>query len=209
MKFQHFFALLTAATAAADMVFDQTDHLMFDILLPDFVTHRDQRIPSWLDWWSDGCTDAPDNPFGFRYTPACWRHDFGYDNFRQQRRFTKDNKGRIDINFRDDMMYICDNNGKARGPCKTLARLYYFAVSKFGGKDATNAPGRVIPRAIAGQALVDRFDELAGEYADEVQKAQASGELPTLEHDIKASLEPLRRKMVQAGAHVSLEDVYS
>lgn len=31
--------------------------------------------------------------------PACYRHDFGYTNYRAQTRFTKSAKAAIDLNF--------------------------------------------------------------------------------------------------------------
>lgn len=79
-----------------------TDQLLFDISLPDFITHRNAKNPPNLDWSSDGCTDSPDNPFGFPFVPACYRHDFGYQNYRSQNRFTESGKLNIDNNFKDE-----------------------------------------------------------------------------------------------------------
>lgn len=78
------------------------DNLMFGISLPNFIKHRNAKIPANFDWSSDGCTDSLDNPFGFPFTPACNRHDFGYQNFRIEKRFTKANKARIDQNFKKE-----------------------------------------------------------------------------------------------------------
>lgn len=79
-----------------------TDELLFSITLPMFTTRRNARDPSTLDWSSDGCTSSPDNPFGFPFTPACNRHDFGYNNYRDQGRFTESGKAKIDTNFKDE-----------------------------------------------------------------------------------------------------------
>lgn len=81
------------------------DKLMFDISLPQFTARRNKRNPSTLDWSSDGCTSSPDNPFGFPFLPACHRHDFGYQNFRIQKRFTKAGKAKIDTAFKSE--YVC------------------------------------------------------------------------------------------------------
>lgn len=76
-----------------------TDNYLFDISLPQFITYRNAKNPATLDWTSDGCTDSPDNPLGFNFEPACYRHDFGYTNYRAQSRFTKAAKASIDSNF--------------------------------------------------------------------------------------------------------------
>lgn len=108
MKYQQLALALMApvlGVAASDMleirdaITDTTDHLLFDISLPEFIVHRNANDPSNLDFTSDGCTKSPDNPFGFPFTPACNRHDFGYQNARHQSRFTKAFKSRIDSNF--------------------------------------------------------------------------------------------------------------
>lgn len=77
-----------------------TDQLLFSTTLPDFITRRNAKNPPTLDWSSDGCTDSPDNPFGFPFVPACNRHDFGYQNYRLQNRFTVSGKLNIDNNFK-------------------------------------------------------------------------------------------------------------
>lgn len=79
-----------------------TDQLLFSASLPEFTTHRNARDPAALNWSSDGCSASPDNPFGFPFTPACNRHDFGYTNYRAQGRFSKSAKAKIDTNFKDE-----------------------------------------------------------------------------------------------------------
>jgi hypothetical protein len=79
-----------------------TDQLLFRTTLPDFISRRNAKNPSTLDWTSDGCTSSPDNPFGFPFVPACNRHDFGYQNYRLQSRFTDSGKLNIDNNFKSE-----------------------------------------------------------------------------------------------------------
>lgn len=60
-----------------------TDQYLFNLTLDSFIREREQRSPSFLFWESDGCSESPDHPFGFNYLPACYRHDFGYDQYRR------------------------------------------------------------------------------------------------------------------------------
>ncbi|KAF9766889.1 hypothetical protein IL306_000641 [Fusarium sp. DS 682] len=134
-----------------------TDQLLFSVTLPTFTSRRNARDPPTLDWTSDGCTSSPDNPFGFPFIPACNRHDFGYNNYRKQSRFTVSAKDRIDSNF------------KTEG----LADVYYAAVRAFGGGDAT--PGK------RDEDLVKEYEEKVAIYNKLVEEAQEKGELPRLD----------------------------
>ncbi|KAG6026485.1 hypothetical protein E4U19_002574 [Claviceps sp. Clav32 group G5] len=165
-----------------------TDIILFNIDLPKFVDDRTRQRPKYLVWTSDGCTDAPDNPFGFNYEPACYRHDFGYNNYRPQHRFTKENKKRIDDNFKDDLHYQC-RGVRGAWACRALANVYYFAVRSFGGQDA-----RRQVRAV-NSALLEKYDELVRVYEDEVRKAQALGHLPMHTGSLKEKLDPLRLRV--------------
>lgn len=60
-----------------------TDQYLFNITLESFVHERECQCSPYLFWESDGCSDSPDHPFGFDYLPACYRHDFGYDNYKR------------------------------------------------------------------------------------------------------------------------------
>lgn len=79
-----------------------TDQYLFSITLPAFTSRRNARDPPSLIWDSDGCSSSPDNPFGFPFTPACHRHDFGYRNYKAQNRFTDAGKKRIDDQFKTE-----------------------------------------------------------------------------------------------------------
>lgn len=83
-----------------------TDELLFELALPQFQARRHARDPGMLDWSSDGCTSSPDNPFWFPFIDACQRHDFGYQNYRLQTRFTKAAKAEIDNLFKKEYVHL-------------------------------------------------------------------------------------------------------
>lgn len=62
---------------------EQADHYLFNMTLESFISLRDQRYPSYFFWESDGCSQSPDYPLGFPFLPACYRHDFGYDQYKK------------------------------------------------------------------------------------------------------------------------------
>lgn len=100
-------ASMAAAAPVANSTLDDsfvqlTDTLLFSTPLKDFLARRDAQDPEELDWTSDGCTKAPNNPFDFPFLPACFRHDFGYQNGRAQSRFTKEYKSHVDSNFQNE-----------------------------------------------------------------------------------------------------------
>ncbi|KAF4445832.1 phospholipase A2 [Fusarium austroafricanum] len=149
-----------------------TDNLLFSVSLPTFTARRNARDPPTLDWSSDGCTSSPDNPFGFPFVPACNRHDFGYQNYRIQKRFTVSAKAKIDSNFKNDLYFQC-NGVSASGVCRGLADVYYAAVRAFGGDDAT--PGK------RDDDLVKEYENKLAIYHKLVEEAQEKGELPRLD----------------------------
>lgn len=107
-----------------------TDQYLFSNSLSSFQTLRSQRPhASQLDWSSDGCSNSPDNPFGFNLVRACYRHDFGYRNYKRQGRFTEANRLSIDNRFKSDMYTVCNGNWA----CNRFADVYYAAVRQFGG----------------------------------------------------------------------------
>ena len=76
-----------------------TDTRLFSNSLNAFIQYRNVKDPSTLNWNSDGCTDSPENPWGWSFYKACYRHDFGYRNYKAQNRFTTANKDKIDNKF--------------------------------------------------------------------------------------------------------------
>src|SRR5699024_6424531 len=106
-----------------------TDEHLFEQPLDEFAATRHQAPHAdQLDWTSDGCSAAPDEPFGFDFSTSCQRHDFGYRNYQLQERFTENNREGIDRNFRSDMASTCDVNLS----CRATAQVYYWAVREFG-----------------------------------------------------------------------------
>ncbi|TCP41109.1 phospholipase A2-like protein [Tamaricihabitans halophyticus] len=119
-----------AGVAQAESVRQVTDRYLFQLSLAEFGQVRASTPrPAELDWSSDGCSAAPDNPFGFQFTPACHRHDFGYRNYKRQQRFNADTRLRLDDRFHADLKQICAGNRI----CLGTAWTYYQAVRKFGG----------------------------------------------------------------------------
>lgn len=121
---------ITANVALAESPAQLTDQYLYSTSLTQFQTLRVQQPHSdVLDWSSDGCSNSPDNPFGFNLVKACYRHDFGYRNYKRQGRFTEANRLAIDNNFKDDMYEVCNGNWA----CNRFADTYYWAVRQFGG----------------------------------------------------------------------------
>lgn len=106
-----------------------TDSYLFSYSLNSFQTVRSQQpYASQLDWSSDGCSSSPDNPFGFNFVKACYRHDFGYRNYKKQSRFNETTRLSLDNRFKSDLYQICGSNWS----CKRIADVYYAAVREFG-----------------------------------------------------------------------------
>lgn len=96
---------------------------------------RNNRAP-WadyqFDWSTDYCSSSPDNPLGFNFELSCYRHDFGYRNFKAVGQFPA-NKSRLDSAFYEDLKRVCATyNSVVRPACVSLAWVYYQAVSVFG-----------------------------------------------------------------------------
>jgi phospholipase A2-like protein len=113
-----------------------TDNYLFSKTLAQFSALKAQRPNAdQLDWSDDGCSWSPDNPFGFKFLPACHRHDFGYRNYKKQGRFNETSRLRIDNNFKSDMYFQCAGNWA----CNRTADLYYAAVREFGASSVSTA----------------------------------------------------------------------
>ena len=125
--------LVGAGTASAALDPAQlrqvTDQYIHSTSLNSFQNVRAQQpYGDQLDWGSDGCSNSPDNPFGFNFVKACYRHDFGYRNYKRQSRFTEPNRLTIDNKFKSDLYEICNGNWA----CNRTADVYYAAVRQFG-----------------------------------------------------------------------------
>jgi hypothetical protein len=139
-----------AGTATASAALDPTrlrqvtDQYVYSTGLNPFQTVRAQRpYADQLDWTSDGCSSAPDNPFGFDFVKGCYRHDFAYRNYKKQSRFNETTRLTIDKKFKSDMYEICGGNWA----CKRVADIYYAAVREFGDNAASTA--QAVDRAVA------------------------------------------------------------
>ncbi|GGN50379.1 hypothetical protein FHR83_009165 [Actinoplanes campanulatus] len=91
-----------------------------------------------FDWSTDYCSASPDNPLGFDFKLSCWRHDFGYRNYKAVGAFSA-NKSRIDSSFYEDLKRKCATyTAVVRPACYSLAWTYYEAVSIFGSLAAVS-----------------------------------------------------------------------
>jgi hypothetical protein len=95
-----------------------------------------QDQPAWadyaFDWSTDYCSASPDNPLGFDFRLSCYRHDFGYRNYKQVGQFGA-NKARLDDAFHADLSRKCATySSYVRPACYSLAWVYYQAVKQFG-----------------------------------------------------------------------------
>jgi Prokaryotic phospholipase A2 len=85
-----------------------------------------------FDWSTDYCSDSPDEPLGFDFRMPCWRHDFGYRNYKAVGLFPA-NKSHVDDAFYADLKRRCEQyNSFVRPSCYSLAWTYYQAVRAFG-----------------------------------------------------------------------------
>ncbi|KAK7221566.1 hypothetical protein V2G26_009569 [Clonostachys chloroleuca] len=160
-------AAVAPAIEARQSIETTTDEILFSITLPAFTARRNALDPNTVDWTSDGCTSSPDNPLGFPFTPACNRHDFGYNNYRAQTRLTVSTKKKIDDNFKKDLYYQC-SSVSLRWLCEALADVYYAFVRVFaGGGDV--APGK------RDDELVQIYEEKLAVYNQLLEEAKANG----------------------------------
>ncbi|GGN94699.1 hypothetical protein GCM10010112_84320 [Actinoplanes lobatus] len=91
-----------------------------------------------FNWSTDYCSSSPDNPLGFDFKLSCWRHDFGYRNYKEIGAFSA-NKSRLDSMFYEDLKRKCATYSAAVRPaCNSLAWTYYEAVSIAGSLAAVS-----------------------------------------------------------------------
>ena len=100
-----------------------------------------------LRYDSDGCSVPPwlprygnepnrSQPDGYDFRGPCWRHDFGYRNYKSQNRFNETVRLQIDNNFKRDMYDVYNQYRGLQAykgvQCRRLADAYYSAVRQFG-----------------------------------------------------------------------------
>ncbi|MFI7452770.1 phospholipase [Nonomuraea sp. NPDC049714] len=97
--------------------------------------HQGRNYWRW-NWTTDYCSSSPDKPGGFNFELACWRHDFGYRNYKSLRSFSSPNKERVDKAFLYDMERVCNRAygflEVQRATCRRIAKQYYNAVRLAG-----------------------------------------------------------------------------
>jgi hypothetical protein len=102
-----------------------------------FLRYRgsEDRDPR-LDWSTDYCS-APilgSRGFGYDFSDACVRHDFGYRNYRRLGLFRR-TRGTVDRVFLRDMRAHCAMRSPLmRLHCHQRALQYYAGVRTFGGR---------------------------------------------------------------------------
>jgi hypothetical protein len=116
-------------------------------------THQGEFADYQLNWETDYCSYSPDQPLGFDFRMPCWRHDFGYRNFKDIGQFPT-NKDHIDNAFYFDLKAKCATYSViVRPACYSLAWTYYQAVHNFGSL----VPDRTaLNRAASYQAALQR-----------------------------------------------------
>lgn len=157
--------VLTLVKRLAECTPAAVDNLLFGVDMATFQAARAAQNPNQCIWTSDNCSKSPDNPLGFKFEPACQRHDFGYRNSKNQGRFTEAQKDAIDVNFKEDMQTECNKlSAIPKGACNALAVIYFEAVQAFGRKrdepielDAP-IPGQVVPAVVAESQRVHLDD---------------------------------------------------
>jgi hypothetical protein len=98
-----------------------------------YVQDDQCSVPQWvIDKFS---INDKNKPRGYDFLRPCYRHDFGYGNYRKGHRLTDTNRKKIDENFHSDMNSICDKESSLikRTECKTIAEVYFAAVRVGGG----------------------------------------------------------------------------
>jgi len=135
--------------------------LVFKTGISDFVRLSASHSvdDAWFDWSTDGCS-APivgDSGRSFDFSRPCLRHDFAYRNYkllddrysclgrprrgvcavgdsRQGVFWNAITRQRVDLRFKQDMMYEClIRRSSDRFRCRIWAETYYKAVRIAGG----------------------------------------------------------------------------
>jgi hypothetical protein len=72
--------ILSALALPTTILMGYTDYFLYEVSMEDFMgAHlRGEGKIAGLDWWWDGCSAAPDRPFGFdcTYVYHCQEHIF-------------------------------------------------------------------------------------------------------------------------------------
>jgi len=133
--------ILGIPSPAAAVTFEQKLMALSDFTQTSVTSYNSwnsarQNQAAWADyqfnWSTDYCSASPDNPLGFDFRLSCYRHDFGYRNYKEMALF-EPNKSRVDSAFYEDLKRKCATyNWLVRPACYSLAWTYYNAVRVFG-----------------------------------------------------------------------------
>ncbi|EPS39851.1 hypothetical protein H072_6290 [Dactylellina haptotyla CBS 200.50] len=138
----------------------ETNKLIFTITLGEFVNnYRAKGVDSPpLVYDSDGCSVPKevadffhidkDFPYGYAFLDSCYRHDFGYRNFKAQDRFTEPNRQKLDQKLKEDLLNQCSAqypNANIFHPldwlnktwCEAVAGVYFDFVRLCGRDNCT------------------------------------------------------------------------
>jgi hypothetical protein len=112
-------------------------YVSFTLDLQTFVRQRStlKRAYPQLDWTTDGCSAPVVGSEGrsFNFRSACWRHDFGYRNFKRLGTFNQFVRLQIDEQFRLDTETTCAPRVRtARFRCFAWAEVFFVAVRASG-----------------------------------------------------------------------------
>ena len=136
---------------------ETTNKLMFYTTLDDFERAQRAAEPKELKWGTFGCLGSV-FPVGREdFTRCCWRKDFGYNNFKEQQRFTDNARNCVLKQFELDMAGECEKKGTlAKLACKIVGGLYMEAAVLLEGKGAGECkpePDLLVPRKEEVQLL--------------------------------------------------------
>lgn len=110
----------------------ETDKWLFYTPISTFLSAMKAKNPPYLFWPSpsaNACTMASDHPWNFDFKQSCQRHDFGYKNYRDQKRFCEAGRKRIDAQFDRDLRSYCASRTWWKRPlCYSTAAAYVAGV---------------------------------------------------------------------------------
>ncbi|KLU92592.1 hypothetical protein MAPG_11537 [Magnaporthiopsis poae ATCC 64411] len=122
----------TATVPPGVDVVAETDTWLFSTSMSSFLSALNAKNPPYLFWPSpsaNACTGGPDHPWDFDFKRSCQRHDFGYKNYRDQKRFCEAGRKKIDDQFSRDLRSYCASRKWWKRPlCYTTTAAYVTAV---------------------------------------------------------------------------------
>ncbi|MFZ1302153.1 MAG: phospholipase [Candidatus Microsaccharimonas sp.] len=132
----------------------ETDRLLFKSSIGVFLQARNSNYGGFqLNWSTDDCSNPlvgepqRSRPLGYDFRGPCWRHDFGYRNYKDQNRFNETVRKKIDDNFHTDMYNVCNQytgwNSWKGVQCRRVADSYYDVVRLCGYDGSPTCAQRV------------------------------------------------------------------